>query len=165
LSTVDEVFWIEGKPAAGLGIVLCPFGGPGLEDEMRSLKEAGVETLVSLLQKPEAEWLGLGAEEALATKVGMEFLSHPIRDANVPTDAAAFREFAAGLAERLRAGKRIALHCRGSIGRAPLTAACTLVHFGWKAKTALRAIEVARGCRVPDTDEQWKWILGYKAKA
>jgi len=164
VSAVDEVFWIEGSPAAALAIVLCPFGGPGLEDELRALKAAGVETLVSLLQKDEAEWLGLGAEEALAAKVGMEFLSHPIRDANVPKDAMAFREFAAGLAERLRAGERIALHCRGSIGRAPMTAACTLVHFGWKAKTALAAIEAARGCAVPDTDEQWKWIVGYRAE-
>jgi protein-tyrosine phosphatase len=164
LSSADEVFWIKGNPPAALAIVLCPLGGPGLEDELRALKEAGVETLVSLLEKAEAEWLGLGAEEALAAKVGMQFLSHPIRDANLPRDAAAFSEFAAGLAERLRAGERIALHCRGSIGRAPLTAACTLVHLGWTARAALAAIEAARGCSVPDTDEQWKWILGYKAK-
>ena len=164
MSAVDEVFWIEGSPAAALAIVLCPFGGPGLEDELRALKAAGVETLVSLLRRMRQSGWGWARKKRWRRRWGWEFLSHPIRDANVPKDAMAFREFAAGLAERLRAGERIALHCRGSIGRAPMTAACTLVHFGWKAKTALAAIEAARGCAVPDTDEQWKWIVGYRAE-
>jgi hypothetical protein len=37
------------------------------------------------------------------------------------------------------------------------------MHFGWNAKQALGAIEVARGCAVPDTEEQLRWILSYKA--
>jgi hypothetical protein len=45
-----------------------------------------------------------------------------------------------------------------------VTAACTLIHLGWKPRTALVAIETARGCVVPDTAEQEEWIRNYKAQ-
>jgi protein-tyrosine phosphatase len=126
-------------------------------------KHSGVETLVSLLDPDEARWLGLGDEPQLAEEAGMKFLSFPILDVHVPEDEAEFRAFVTGLAERLRAGERIGMHCRGSIGRAPTTAACTLIHLGWKPKIAIAAIQAARGYAIPDTDEQRRWILSYKA--
>lgn len=162
---MNEVFWIEGNPPVGLAVVLRPRGGDWLEDEIKKLARRGVETLVSLLEPEEAGWLGLTDEGPLAEQAGMKFLSFPIQDVHVPADLLAFRAFVAGLAERLRAGERIAMHCRGSIGRAPLTAACTLIHLGWSAKEALAAIEKARGCPIPDTQEQLRWILNYKAES
>jgi hypothetical protein len=36
--------------------------------------------------------------------------------------------------------------------------------MGWNAKEALRAIHAARGLTVPDTEEQLRWILKYKAQ-
>jgi protein-tyrosine phosphatase len=105
----------------------------------------------------------LGQEGPLAEAAGMRFLSYPILDVHVPANVASFRAFVAGLADRLRGGERIGAHCRGSIGRSTVTAACTLIHLGWNAKQALGAIEVARGCAVPDTEEQLRWILNYKA--
>lgn len=161
---MNEVFWIEGSPPVGLAIVLCPHGGVNLAGELRALAQSGVETLVSLLQPTEAGWLGLDEEGSLAGQAGMTFLSFPIQDEHVPANMTAFRAFVAGLAERLRSGERIGMHCRGSIGRAPLTAACTLIHLGWSAKDALAAIEKARGCPIPDTQEQLRWILNYKAE-
>jgi hypothetical protein len=38
------------------------------------------------------------------------------------------------------------------------------MHLGWRADKALEAIEDARGCTVPDTQEQEEWILHYKAQ-
>lgn len=162
-SQMNEVFWIEGSPAVGLAIVLCPYGG-NLGAELGAFAQSGVETLVSLLQPSEAGWLGLNEEGSLAEQVGMSFLSFPIQDEHVPSNSTAFRAFVKGLAERLRSGERIGMHCRGSIGRAPLTAACTLIHLGWSANDALAAIEKARGCAIPDTQEQLRWILNYKAQ-
>jgi protein-tyrosine phosphatase len=162
---LDGVFWIEGDPSVGLAIVLRPQGDLWLKDELARLKQSGVETIVSLLHPTEAMWLGLDEEGPLAEAIGLRFLSYPILDAHVPGDVAAFRAFVAGLADRLRAGERIGVHCQGSIGRSTVTAACVLIHLGWKAKDALRAIEAARGCRVPDTEEQRRWVLRYKAGA
>jgi len=161
---VEDVFWIEGTPPVGLAIVLCPEGDDGLSDGLLRYKQGGVEVLVSLLEPNEAMWLGLREEARLAERVGMCFLSYPILDVHVPPNMDTFRDFVAGLADRLRAGERIGVHCRGSIGRSTVTAACTLIHLGWKAKDALAAIQAARGCVVPDTTEQLRWILSYKAQ-
>lgn len=161
---MNDIFWIIGDPPAPLAIVLRPRGGDWLEDELLRMKQAGIETLVSLLEKDEALLLAVAEEGPIAEKIGLQFLSYPIPDVHVPPDTAAFRKFVAGLADRLRAGERIGVHCRGSIGRATVTAACALIQLGWAPKQALAAIAAARGLAVPDTQEQEDWILRYRAQ-
>jgi protein-tyrosine phosphatase len=161
---VPEIHWIEGNPPPGLAIVIRPEGDERLEHELREIRYRGIDTIVSLLEPFEADFLGLSNERAAAERVGLEFLSYPIRDGSVPRDVAQFRSFAGGIADRLEAGERIGVHCRGCIGRATVTAACALVHRGWKALDALEAIAEARGFAVPDTLEQEDWIMAYKAK-
>ena len=86
----------------------------------------------------------------------MTFTFHP--------HARTFREFVSGLADRLRSGEQIGMHCRGSIGRAP-TNRSMHAHSSWlEGEGALKAIQNARGFPIPDTDEQLRWILDYKAQ-
>lgn len=162
---MEEIFWIKGDPPAPLAIVLCPSGDDWLEDDLLRMKQAGIQTLVSMLEKTEGILLGLEDEGPAAVFIGLNFLSFPIPDKNIPPDTAAFQEFVEGLASRLRAGESLGVHCRGSIGRSTVTAACALIHLGWSPKSALTAIEEARGCPVPDTKEQRTWILNYKAES
>ena len=162
---MSDIFWIQGNPRPGIAIVARPFGGGSLKNEMLLLKRGGIDTLVSLLEEHEAEWLGLGKERAAAERAGLEFLSYPITDTQVPRSTVDFRRFVADLARRLGGGEHIGVHCRGSIGRATVTAACTLIHLGWNAQAALDAIEEARGCQVPDTAEQREWILRYDPRS
>lgn len=159
---MSQVFWIKGSPPAPLAILLRPRGEDLLAGELLLIKQAGIQTLVSLLENWEADFLGLGDEGSLAGRIGLQFLSYPIPDAHIPSDMASFRAFAADLAGRLRAGEHIGVHCRGSIGRSTVAAACALIHLGWEPETALVAVEEARGCPVPDTGEQADWILRYK---
>ena len=159
-----DIFWIEGDPSPGLAIVLRPRGDDWLEDELGRIKEGGIDTVVSLLEPNEAGELGLANEERAADRVGLDFLSYPITDGQVPWEVKPFRKFIRGIAARLEAGERIGVHCRGSIGRATITAACALIHLGWKATDALDAIAVARGFAVPDTLFQEDWIVRYKAE-
>lgn len=161
---MNEIFWIGGDPPVPLAIVLCPRGDPWLEDQLLEMKQGGIETLVSLLEEDEAEMLGLAEEPRLARQAGLEFLPFPIPDVHVPPDPAAFRRFVQDLANRLRAGEHIGIHCRGSIGRATVTATAALICLGWMPDTALSAIETARGYPVPDTQEQEDWILRYRAE-
>ncbi|MGA2536153.1 MAG: hypothetical protein ABSF53_09070 [Terracidiphilus sp.] len=175
---MNGVYWIYGHAVAPLtppppglaalapmplAVVLCPRGGAQLHWEMKYLQRSGVRTLVSLLSDDQVEMLELQEEEMLARRVGMQFLRHPIRDHQLPSDPEAFRSFVGGLARLVREGEPVGIHCWGSIGRAPVTAACTLIHLGWNPATALAAVEAARGCPVPDTEEQEHWILNYKA--
>lgn len=161
---MPEIHWIEGNPPPGLAIVIRPQGDEWLEHELRGIKYRGIDTIVSLLEPFEADFLGLAEERATAERVGLTFLSYPIQDGSVPRDVVQFRSFIQGIADRLDAGERIGVHCRGCIGRATITAACALIHRGWKARDALEAIAEARGFAVPDTLEQEDWTLMYKAE-
>jgi protein-tyrosine phosphatase len=159
---MSDIHWIEGDPRPGLAILLCPHGDDWLEDELRRIAQSGIDTVVSLLEPREAGLLGLADERATAERVGLEFLSYPIPDGQVPSDVARFRTFIRGVASRLAEFEHIGVHCRGSIGRATITAACSLIHLGWDARDALEAIAEARGFAVPDTLEQEDWILSYR---
>ena len=161
---MNDIFWIKGDPPAPLAIVLRPHGGNWLHDELLKMKEDGIQTLVSLLERHEAAFLDLSEESRVAKQVGLQFLSFPIPDTRVPPDTGAFQNFVYYLASRLRAGESIGVHCRGSIGRATVTAACALIQLGWSPEGALAAIKAARGCPVPDTQEQETWILNYQPK-
>jgi len=174
---MKEIFWIaqptgdseSSAPSSSISpdsrspaIVLRPRGGQFLRSEIEKFKEAGIRILVSLMEANEAVAFGLAEEPEIAEELGLMFLPYPIRDRTVPRDQVSFRGFVQDLAERLRAGRPIGIHCQGSIGRATVTAACALIHLGWKPSAALAAIHEARGCMVPDTQEQEDWILGYK---
>ncbi len=160
---MSEIFWIEGDPQASLAIVIRPAGNGWLADGLRTLRRGGIDTLVSMLEPWEAAELGLAREGPLAEEAGMQFLSFPIPDRHTPKETRAFGRFAQELVRRLRAGERIGIHCRGSIGRSTLAAAAALMHLGWSSKDALLAIATARNFPVPDTDEQREWIHNYRA--
>lgn len=163
-TAMSEIYWIEGNPSAPLAIVQCPRGDDGLKTELIRIRQHGIETIVSLLEDREAMLLGLAKEGPLAKESGLLFLSYPIPDTHVPENIATFRRLVRGLADRLRGGESIGVHCRGSIGRSTVTVACTLIHLGWEPKVALAAIAVARGFDVPNTEEQKCWILTYEAQ-
>ena len=161
-SKMDDILWIKSNPPVRLAIVLRPPGGNELHDAMQRIKQAGIRTLVSLLEPHEDELLGLTEESRIAEEIGLHFLNYPIPDTKVPHDVAHFRAFVSGLADRLRSGESVGVHCRGCIGRATILAACILMHMGLKPMDAVVAVEAARGCTVPDNSEQLSWILHYK---
>lgn len=160
-----DIFWINGNGSPHLAIVPRPHGDELLEDEMKRLRQGGIDTVVSLLEPDEADLLGLAHEEAACAEAGLHFLSYPIPDRNVPADLAAFRAFIDGLARRIAEGEHVGVHCRGCIGRSSIVSACVLMHLGWRAQAALIAITHARGLPVPDTEEQERWILDYEVVA
>lgn len=159
---MNDVLWID-APArqTGLAIIMRPRGDDWLEDELRRLQHQGIQTIVSTLEHWEADGLGLGKEDVTSRQLGLEFISYPLPDRSVPSDRAKFHNLVSSLARRLQAGERIGVHCRGCIGRSTVVAACTLIKMGWAPEQALHAIEVARGCAVPDTEEQREFILDF----
>ena len=157
---MSDVFWIG---ETGLAIVMRPRGDDWLRDELSRVKHAGIQTIVSTLEAWEARELGLAHERALAEDLGLQFLAYPIPDRTTPGYREEFDRFVENLAERLRRGEKIGVHCRGCIGRSTVVTASALIRMGWPAEQALHAIERARGCSVPDTEEQRDWILDYGA--
>ncbi len=154
-------FWVELDAGRRVAIVPRPRGGDWLEDELRAIKEAGVDVLVSMLTPPERGELGLDNEAATSRQVGLEFLSFPVKDRETPESTADVRRVVCELRKKLHAGRTVATHCRASIGRSSLMLACLMVDEGWSAAKAFEELSSARGTRVPDTAEQVQWVVRY----
>lgn len=128
-----------------------------LPDDISAVRHAGVDTVISLLEPDEALRVGLSTQADSCDDLGITFLNHPIRDMSLP-DPRTFAAFAAEVAERLRNGSNVALHCHASIGRSGMLACTVLGHFGHTAQTALTHVSKMRGTTVPDTAEQENFI-------
>lgn len=150
-----EIYWISG---VRLAIMPRPRGGDWLDDEIESLKQAGVDVLLSLLCEEEVEELDLAQEEACCQARGIDFLSFPIVDRGVPESRRETLALADKLQERLKDDEGVAIHCRQGMGRSAVIAACILSKQGESWERAFERIAEARGCAVPDTDEQRDWL-------
>jgi protein-tyrosine phosphatase len=153
-------YWIN-LDRVRLGIMPRPRGNDWLPDDLRILRQAGVDVIVSALTTSEAEELGLSAEAQECTQNGLIFISFPIEDRSLPTDQTGFDSLVDQLLQFSRKGKAIVVHCRAGIGRSSLIAACVLVKMGLSPESAFHAIEQSRGCPVPDTPEQRQWVERY----
>ena len=156
-----ELFWIEGPWHGRLAIMPRPRGGDWLEEEIQAWHRAGVEVVVSLLTPDEHAELSLVDEGSLCRATGIEFVSFPIIDRTVPSSMEAFSDLVTGLAVQLANGKNIAVHCRQGIGRAGLVAICLLLLSGIEQDTAIARVGSARGCFVPETPDQQRWIANF----
>jgi protein-tyrosine phosphatase len=143
--------------AAGrLSTMARPRGGDRLDDEMAGLREAGVDVLVSLQSDVERYEQDLLDEGPAAQRAGIVFHHFPVPDFGVP-DRDAFEPLLRTLVADLSAGRHVAVHCRGGIGRSSVVAAAILVRLGITPEQAWQTISAVRGMPVPETDEQRAW--------
>jgi len=152
-------YLIKGPWSGELAIIPRPRGGDWLEDEVRGLQNAGFDIVVSLLTDEEAKELGLTDEAELIQKQDLQFRNYPIPDLGVPYSRESAREFLVKVHRELLAGKKIAVHCRGSIGRSGLVASSMLVLSGVEPTRAFREVSAARGVACPETAEQEDWVM------
>jgi protein-tyrosine phosphatase len=152
------IYWIAEVPLGRLGIAPRPRGGDWLEDEVRSLRECGVDVLVCLLTEEEVAEMGLTREAECCTTCGIQFVSFPIPDRCTPSSAQELFRVVRALAGLVAESKSVAIHCRQGVGRSALLAACVLAALGTRPDAAFERIALARGCPVPDTAEQRAWV-------
>ena len=129
-----------------------------LDDEVASWRRSGLTIIVSLLEDAEIAELGLEQEAAVCERAGILFLRLPIPDRGLPISGSAVSNLVGVLVGELRKGQGVGIHCRMGIGRSPLILASILVHTGSRPEDAWSAISAARGCLVPDTQEQRDWL-------
>jgi protein-tyrosine phosphatase len=156
-----ELYWIEGRWPGHLAIMPRPRGGDWLEDEIQAWRRAGVDVVVSLLTPEEQAELGLDDEETLCRANGIELVSFPIVDRSIPSSFKDYSEMISNLADLIASGKNIAVHCRQGIGRAALVAICLIIVSGVEPAAAIERVGAARGCSVPETPEQRRWIADF----
>lgn len=133
-----------------------PRGGDWLFDEIISL--ATQRVVVTLLTQSEMLELELTEEGELCANNGIEFLSFPINDRDVPHLDSRLKDFFRSLRDRVSKGKSVVIHCRAGIGRSAIIAACLMVSSSNPAEMVMPSLACARGLLVPDTDEQLEWV-------
>ena len=141
-----------------LAVMARPRSGEWLRDELAVLSRIGVETIASLLEPSEEAELELRSERHFAKELGLKFLNFPIADRGVPTRLIDFHSFTGDLADDVRSGRGVAVHCRAGIGRSGITAAAVLVALGHEPGNVFAMVSKARGLTVPDTEEQIEWF-------
>lgn len=146
-----------------LAVMAKPVAGEWIEDEFSGIARAGMSGMVSLLERHEIRELGLTDAPALCASNGMSFTSFPIADRGLPAAPGVFA-LVHEIGRRIEQGASIVIHCRAGIGRTGLLAAAVLVRHGHAPDAAFKLVSAARGVPVPDTEEQYDWVVRHRQR-
>lgn len=160
----NGIYWVHGPWGGKLGVAARPRGGDWLEQEFTKWQDQNIDTVVSLLTPEEESELSLEEEAADARRHGMQFVSIPVEDRQVPKSEKAIESAVQKLDATLSGGRNVLIHCRQGIGRSGLLAACLLIHRGSTAEEAMEELSKVRKTQVPETAEQRQWISRYASK-
>jgi protein-tyrosine phosphatase len=105
---------------------------------------ARLALVVCLTPRSEVQELSPAYHQALQKgQLPFRWMELPMRNFGLPEDSAAFRREIEGIAESLRKGDAVMLHCAAGIGRTGSTAACILKSLGLPASDALQRVRDA----------------------
>jgi protein-tyrosine phosphatase len=114
---------------------------PAFQSESRA---ADLGVVVCLTPRSEMAELSPDYHRAVdAGQLGCRWLHLPIRNFGAPDDAAAFRREIGALAQALRTGDKVLLHCAAGLGRTGTAAACVLKALGLPTEEALQRVRDA----------------------
>lgn len=169
-SWTDPLKIAEVRAGRGIvGVTLCPgkrgdsaFGAGWARDlalDVATIREWGADAVVTLIEAHEFELLGVQALPLALCDAAIEWHHLPVTDVRAPDQRFETRWVYAGvrLRERLRAGGRVLVHCRGGLGRAGSVAARLLVEFGAEPRAAIAQVRAARPGAI-ETREQERWV-------
>ena len=161
--------------AAGvIGVTLCPgqrgdrvFGVDWARDlaaDVAAIRDWGASAVVTLIEEHEFEMLGVSALPLALRAAGIEWHHLSVKDVHAPDQRFENRWVYAGarLRERLHAGERVLVHCRGGLGRAGSVAARLLVEFGATPSEAIAQVRAVRPGAI-ETRDQEQWVLRRQA--
>lgn len=156
-----------GEKEGRLGLTLCPGKkdlpykwNRDLGEDLRVVRHWGAGTVLTLIEDHEFELLQVPRLGEAVEGLGMRWIHLPIRDVNVPDHRFAAGWAAAGpeVHQRIRAGERVLIHCRGGIGRTGLVAALILVERGCDPRDAIHRVRAVRRGAI-ETTAQEQYVL------
>ena len=104
-------------------------------------RRAGLALVVCLTPRDEIAELSPAYHAALSDgRFRFRWMSVPMRNFGLPEDTAAFRRQVQEIAQALRQGDAVLMHCAAGIGRTGSTAACVLKALGLDTNEALQRV-------------------------
>jgi protein-tyrosine phosphatase len=166
-----RVDWLPGPGPGSVGITFAP-GKQGaspvrsvvhwrdLDVDLKQLREVErVDVLVCLLEDHELRRLSIPDYELRAKRHKLKVIRLPIRDGDVPESAEQVAELLVQIRALVKAGKRVAIHCAGGLGRAGVIGGCYLRSAARMGpERALEALRKARGPRCPEMPWQVEYV-------
>ena len=113
-------------------------------------------SLVSLVEVHEFDqFISYPKFEEKIGKRNFSWFFHPLKDMTAPDEIfrESFFETQSHLLENLRSGKKIAIHCKGGLGRSGTIAALLLRHLGFSAEKSIELVRKSRPGAI-ETEEQ-----------
>ena len=113
-------------------------------------------SLVSLVEVHEFDqFISYPKFEEKIGKRNFSWFFHPLKDMTAPDEIfrERFFETQSHLLENLRSGKKIAIHCKGGLGRSGTIAALLLRHLGFSAEKSIKLVRKSRPGAI-ETEEQ-----------
>jgi protein-tyrosine phosphatase len=131
---VPGSLWLSGMPGR--------FGS--WREFERQARTTGLAMVVCLTPRDEVDELSPDyAAAVLRGAPGYEWLHLPVPNFGVPPEPNAFRSAIERIADRVRAGDAVLMHCAAGMGRTGSAAACVLKALGLPADEALERVRLA----------------------
>ncbi len=138
-------------------------GMPDYEGDLDSHRAAwraeGIDLILCLVPPEEMKCKASAYLDRVRAGLEVPHRCLPVPDGGVPEDEAGFRAAISELAERLRRGERVLVHCAAGIGRTGMAAACLLRAIGLDAEEALA--RVAEAGSHPENPAQEAWVRAF----
>ena len=127
-----------------------------MEEFFNFLDSNRYRSLVSLVEVHEFDqFISYPKFEEKIGKRNFSWFFHPLKDMTAPDEIfiERFFETQSNLLENLRSGKKIAIHCKGGLGRSGTIAALLLRHLGFSAEKSIELVRKSRPGAI-ETEEQ-----------
>jgi len=107
-------------------------------------QRCGLGLVVCLTPRPELAELSPDYHAAIVRgRLPYRWMQVPMRNFGLPEDPAAFRRDVGAIADTIRDGNAVLLHCAAGLGRTGTAAACVLKALGLDAPEALQRVRDA----------------------
>jgi protein-tyrosine phosphatase len=107
-------------------------------------RQSKLALVVCLTPQPELAELSPAYHAAVARgRLPFRWMQVPMRNFGLPEEPAAFRRDIEAIAQAIRDGQAVLLHCAAGLGRTGTAAACVLKALGLDAETALQRVREA----------------------
>jgi atypical dual specificity phosphatase len=131
LNVLRKVGLIKSQPTLHLAgrLLACAFPR---ESDLLRIKHSHSAHVINLTEKPH--------EPALLMRLGVYELHLPVKDFHAPS----YEQVNAALAYMAKTSSRVAVHCKGGLGRTGTLIACLYVAEGLSADEAIRRVRAER---------------------